>query len=157
MGAGEGALQNPVYCGPNSQVLTMPEQYCQFPGVPARIPGSCCPCANLPTLRLDQDKLELELELKGSYEDTQTSALGPASAFRFHYMAAQEANLSARLRVGLGFGALPAVGAGPSQANARPPWPRQPPPVKHQALGRQGEPPGAWRGPGDCPALSDLV
>nr|XP_035940457.1 cytosolic phospholipase A2 delta [Halichoerus grypus] len=46
----------------------------------------------------DQDKLELELELKGSYEDTQTSALGPASAFRFHYMAAQEANLSARLR-----------------------------------------------------------
>ncbi|KAM9093632.1 LOW QUALITY PROTEIN: cytosolic phospholipase A2 delta [Megaptera novaeangliae] len=40
----------------------------------------------------DQDELELELELvlKGSYEDTQTSALGTASAFRFHYMAAQE-------------------------------------------------------------------
>ncbi|KAB0395439.1 hypothetical protein E2I00_005242, partial [Balaenoptera physalus] len=48
----------------------------------------------------DQDELELELELvlKGSYEDTQTSALGTASAFRFHYMAAQEAELSGCLR-----------------------------------------------------------
>ncbi|XP_032199307.1 cytosolic phospholipase A2 delta isoform X1 [Mustela erminea] len=46
----------------------------------------------------DQDKLELELVLKGSYEDTQTSVLGPASAFRFHYMAAQEGKLSARVR-----------------------------------------------------------
>ncbi|KAK1338963.1 hypothetical protein QTO34_019632 [Cnephaeus nilssonii] len=45
-----------------------------------------------------QDNLELELVLKGSYEDTQTSALGTASAFRFHYMAAQEAELSGRLR-----------------------------------------------------------
>ncbi|XP_039088801.1 cytosolic phospholipase A2 delta [Hyaena hyaena] len=44
----------------------------------------------------DQD--ELELVLKGSYEDTQTSALGTAPAFRFHYMAAQEAELSGRLR-----------------------------------------------------------
>uniref|UniRef100_A0A673UF46 Phospholipase A2 n=1 Tax=Suricata suricatta TaxID=37032 RepID=A0A673UF46_SURSU len=44
----------------------------------------------------DQD--ELELVLKGSYEDTQTSALGTASAFRFHYMAAQEAELSGRLK-----------------------------------------------------------
>ncbi|KAM5240903.1 cytosolic phospholipase A2 delta [Hipposideros larvatus] len=43
-------------------------------------------------------QLELELVLKGSYEDTQTSALGTASAFRFHYMAAQEAELSGRLR-----------------------------------------------------------
>ncbi|XP_005860351.1 PREDICTED: cytosolic phospholipase A2 delta [Myotis brandtii] len=48
----------------------------------------------------DQDNLELELELvlTGSYEDTQTSALGTASAFRFHYMAAQEAELRGRLR-----------------------------------------------------------
>ncbi|XP_077620732.1 cytosolic phospholipase A2 delta [Crocuta crocuta] len=44
----------------------------------------------------DQD--ELELVLKGSYEDTQTSALGTAPVFRFHYMAAQEAELSGRLR-----------------------------------------------------------
>ncbi|XP_014920454.3 cytosolic phospholipase A2 delta [Acinonyx jubatus] len=43
----------------------------------------------------DQD--ELELVLKGSYEDTQTSALGTAS-FRFHYMAAQEAELSGHLK-----------------------------------------------------------
>ncbi|KAK2103740.1 Cytosolic phospholipase A2 delta [Saguinus oedipus] len=46
----------------------------------------------------DQDKLELELVLKGSYEDTQTSSLGTASAFRFHYMAALETKLSGRLR-----------------------------------------------------------
>lgn len=48
----------------------------------------------------DQDKLELELELvlKGSYEDTQTSALSTASAFCFHYMEAQEAELSGHLR-----------------------------------------------------------
>uniref|UniRef100_A0A8D0ZDP3 Phospholipase A2 n=1 Tax=Sus scrofa TaxID=9823 RepID=A0A8D0ZDP3_PIG len=46
----------------------------------------------------DQDKLELELVLKGSYEDTQTSVLGTASAFCFHYMAAQEAELSGCLR-----------------------------------------------------------
>ncbi|GAB5572543.1 cytosolic phospholipase A2 delta [Prionailurus iriomotensis] len=43
----------------------------------------------------DQD--ELELVLKGSYEDTQTSALGTAS-FRFHYMAAQEAELSGHVK-----------------------------------------------------------
>lgn len=88
----------------------MSQRYCQFPGVPARIPGSCSPRANLPTLYLDQAWLELELVLTGSYENTQTSALGPASAFRFHYMAAQDAELSARLRVGLGFGALPTLG-----------------------------------------------
>ncbi|XP_053521887.1 cytosolic phospholipase A2 delta isoform X2 [Artibeus jamaicensis] len=46
----------------------------------------------------DQDNLELELVLKGSYEDTQTSTLGAASAFRFHYLAAQEAELSGRLK-----------------------------------------------------------
>ena len=81
----------------------------------AGVPGSCFPCANLSTLSLDQDELELELELvlKGSYEDTQTSALGTASAFRFHYMAAQEAELSGCLRVGFGSGAplpTPALG-----------------------------------------------
>ncbi|CAD7671034.1 unnamed protein product [Nyctereutes procyonoides] len=46
----------------------------------------------------DEEQLELELVLKGSYEDTQTSALGTASAFRFHYLAAQETELSVRLR-----------------------------------------------------------
>ncbi|XP_062946135.1 cytosolic phospholipase A2 delta [Cynocephalus volans] len=45
-----------------------------------------------------QDKLELELVLKGSYEDTQTCALGTTTAFRFHYMAAQETELSGHLR-----------------------------------------------------------
>ncbi|XP_054421090.1 cytosolic phospholipase A2 delta [Pteronotus mesoamericanus] len=46
----------------------------------------------------NQDNLELELVLKGSYEDTQRSTLGTASAFRFHYMAAQETELSGHLR-----------------------------------------------------------
>ncbi|XP_012504584.1 PREDICTED: cytosolic phospholipase A2 delta [Propithecus coquereli] len=46
----------------------------------------------------DQDKPELELVLKGSYEDTQTLALGTASAFCFHYMAAQETELIGHLR-----------------------------------------------------------
>ncbi|KAM8907211.1 cytosolic phospholipase A2 delta [Lycaon pictus] len=46
----------------------------------------------------DEEQLKLELVLKGSYEDTQTSALGTASAFRFHYLAAQETELSVRLR-----------------------------------------------------------
>ncbi|XP_007933518.1 cytosolic phospholipase A2 delta [Orycteropus afer afer] len=46
----------------------------------------------------DQDKLELELMLKGSYEDTKTLTLGTASDFCFHYMAAQETELSGRLR-----------------------------------------------------------
>uniref|UniRef100_A0A8C6D6V3 Phospholipase A2 n=1 Tax=Moschus moschiferus TaxID=68415 RepID=A0A8C6D6V3_MOSMO len=50
----------------------------------------------------DQD--ELELLLKGSYEDMQTSALGTASAFCFHYMAAQEAELSGCLRSSLSSG-----------------------------------------------------
>ncbi|XP_073921846.1 cytosolic phospholipase A2 delta isoform X2 [Castor canadensis] len=47
-----------------------------------------------------QDKLELELVLKGSYEDTQTSALGTASSttFSFHYLAAQDSELSVCLR-----------------------------------------------------------
>ncbi|XP_037690160.1 cytosolic phospholipase A2 delta [Choloepus didactylus] len=46
----------------------------------------------------DQDKLELELVVKGSYEDTQTSVLGPASALCFHYLAAQGTELSGCLR-----------------------------------------------------------
>uniref|UniRef100_A0A8C3VL39 Phospholipase A2 n=1 Tax=Catagonus wagneri TaxID=51154 RepID=A0A8C3VL39_9CETA len=46
----------------------------------------------------DRNKLELELVLKGSYEDTQTSVLDAASAFCFHYVAAQEAELSGCLR-----------------------------------------------------------
>lgn len=69
--------------------------------VRAGVPGSCSH-ATPPTLSLDQDKLELELVLKGSYEDTQTSFLGTASAFHFHYMAALETELSGRVRVGLG-------------------------------------------------------
>lgn len=92
--------------GPGSQALAKFKQHCRFPWVPAGIPGSCSTCANLPIFSLDQD--ELELVLKGSYEDTQTSALGTAS-FRFHYMAAQEAELSGHLKVGLCFGALPAL------------------------------------------------
>ncbi|XP_040824375.1 cytosolic phospholipase A2 delta [Ochotona curzoniae] len=44
------------------------------------------------------DQAELELELKGSYEDTQTAALSTASAFCFHYLAAQDAELSGCLR-----------------------------------------------------------
>ncbi|KAB1277283.1 Cytosolic phospholipase A2 delta, partial [Camelus dromedarius] len=72
----------------------------------------------------DQDKLELELVLKGSYEDTQTSTLGTASAFRFHYMAAQEAELSGCLRVGLGAGALlPNPALRQLQLLQAPPWP----------------------------------
>lgn len=71
---------------------------------------------------LDEEQLKLELVLKGSYEDTQTSALGTASAFRFHYLAAQETELSVQLRVGLAFGALLLWASsschGPSQANA---------------------------------------
>ncbi|XP_037357643.1 cytosolic phospholipase A2 delta [Talpa occidentalis] len=46
----------------------------------------------------DQEKMELELVLKGSYEDTQASTLDTASVFRFHYLAAQDTELSGRLR-----------------------------------------------------------
>ncbi|XP_036042450.1 cytosolic phospholipase A2 delta [Onychomys torridus] len=45
-----------------------------------------------------QDKLELELMLKGSYEDTQTFALDTASAFSFHYMRGQDTALNGCLR-----------------------------------------------------------
>jgi hypothetical protein len=67
------------------------------------VPGFCSPPTNLLTRSLGQDKLELELVLKGSYEDTQTSALGTASSttFSFHYLAAQDSELSVCLRVGL--------------------------------------------------------
>lgn len=70
------------------------------PGSTACILGPS-PHVTLLALYLDQDNLELELVLTGSYEDTQTSALDKASTFRFHYMAAQEAELRGRLRVGL--------------------------------------------------------
>ncbi|XP_004687613.1 PREDICTED: cytosolic phospholipase A2 delta [Condylura cristata] len=52
----------------------------------------------------DQEKLELELVLKGSYEDTQASPLDMASTFRFHYLAAQETELSGRLRSSKSYG-----------------------------------------------------
>ncbi|XP_008057682.1 cytosolic phospholipase A2 delta [Carlito syrichta] len=58
----------------------------------------CLDSAGSTAVVKDRDKLELELVLKGSYEDTQTSALDTASAFRFHYMAAQETELSGCLR-----------------------------------------------------------
>lgn len=50
---------------------------------------------------LGQDKLELELALKGSYEDTQTFALDTASTFSFHYMRGQDTELTGCLRVSL--------------------------------------------------------
>nr|XP_040131499.1 cytosolic phospholipase A2 delta isoform X1 [Ictidomys tridecemlineatus] len=58
----------------------------------------CLDRAGSTALTAGQDKLELELVLKGSYEDTQTSTLGTAPAFRFHYLAAQDAELSGHLR-----------------------------------------------------------
>lgn len=50
---------------------------------------------------LGQDKLELELALKGSYEDTQTFALDTASTFSFHYVRGQDTELTGCLRVSL--------------------------------------------------------
>ncbi|XP_028710297.1 cytosolic phospholipase A2 delta isoform X2 [Peromyscus leucopus] len=50
------------------------------------------------TTAAGQDKLELELVLKGSYEDTQTFALDTASAFSFHYMKGQDTALNGCLR-----------------------------------------------------------
>lgn len=58
---------------------------------------------------LGQDKLELELVLKGSYEDTQTFALDTASAFSFHYMRGQDTALNGCLRVSLCSPALPSA------------------------------------------------
>lgn len=100
--------------------------------------------------------------LKGSYEDTQTSALGTASAFRFHYMAAQEAELRGRLRVGLWVSTLevfhqpgpwasssccrPLPGLPPAKAS--PPWLCQPPPVRHMPLADRRVT-RAWRGCGE--------
>ncbi|KAL6035826.1 hypothetical protein STEG23_005223, partial [Scotinomys teguina] len=45
-----------------------------------------------------QNKLELELVLKGSYEDTQTFALDTAPAFSFHYLRGQDTALNGCLR-----------------------------------------------------------
>ncbi|XP_047398344.1 cytosolic phospholipase A2 delta [Sciurus carolinensis] len=58
----------------------------------------CLDRAGRTALTAGQDKLELELGLKGSYEDTQTSTLDTAAAFRFHYLASQDAELSGHLR-----------------------------------------------------------
>ncbi|XP_006883281.1 PREDICTED: cytosolic phospholipase A2 delta [Elephantulus edwardii] len=46
----------------------------------------------------EQEKLQLELVLKGSYEDTQILTLGSASTFLFYYLTAQETELSGRVR-----------------------------------------------------------
>lgn len=132
-------------------------------GSPGFCWGSCSPHTSLPTLSLGQDELELELVLKGSYEDTQTSALGTASAFHFHYMAAQEAELSGRLRVGLWVSSLelscqpqdwvnsscctPLPGLPP--AKTRPLWHCRPPLVRHHALVRQSGSPGPGMGMGE--------
>uniref|UniRef100_A0A8D2APA4 Phospholipase A2 n=1 Tax=Sciurus vulgaris TaxID=55149 RepID=A0A8D2APA4_SCIVU len=58
----------------------------------------CLDRAGRTALTAGQDKLELELVLKGSYEDTQTFTLDTAPVFRFHYLAAQDAELSGHLR-----------------------------------------------------------
>uniref|UniRef100_A0A5F8GTQ9 Phospholipase A2 n=1 Tax=Monodelphis domestica TaxID=13616 RepID=A0A5F8GTQ9_MONDO len=48
------------------------------------------------------EKDDLELTLKGSYEDTQTCTLGSGTAdsFLFHYITAQETEMKGRLKVG---------------------------------------------------------
>lgn len=50
---------------------------------------------------LGQDKLELELMLKESYEDTQTLSLDTAFTSSFHYMRGQDTELNGYLRVSL--------------------------------------------------------
>lgn len=50
---------------------------------------------------LGQDKLELELMLKGSYEDTQTFLPDTAFTLSFHYMRSQDTELNGYLRVSL--------------------------------------------------------
>ncbi|XP_076983666.1 cytosolic phospholipase A2 delta [Tamandua tetradactyla] len=90
-----------------NQVLVARELSClevhlDSPGSTAVDPAETC--AELCLEPVDQDKLELKLVVKGSYEDTQTSALGPASALRFHYLAAQETVLSGCLRSATGNG-----------------------------------------------------
>lgn len=137
--AGEGPFQHPVCHG----LATGPSS---CPGSTAGVLGPS-PHVTLLPLSLGQDNLELELVLKGSYEDTQTWALGTASAFRFHYMAAQEAELSGRLRVGLWVSTLEIFhqlgpGLAPAAAGPSPAFPRQgqslrlcqPPPVRHLPL-----------------------
>lgn len=142
-------------------------------------PGCFPPHANLPAFSLDQDKPELELVLKGSYEDTQTLALGTASAFCFHYIAAQETELIGHLRVGLASRRLPRIPAfgqlqplwaspwpSPHPESPSPLWPCQPLPVGHCTLSTQGDHQGAgwargllchvslcWSLPGDLPMM----
>ncbi|KAM6202500.1 cytosolic phospholipase A2 delta [Rhynchocyon petersi] len=52
----------------------------------------------------DPDKVELQLVLKGSYEDAQTLPLGTASTVHFHYLTAQETELSGHLQSSTGNG-----------------------------------------------------
>ena len=148
---GQSSFQNAVCHGPATQPPHVLGSTAGFLD-PSWGSGLLFPCASLPSLSLDQD--ELELVLKGSYEDKQTSALGTASAFCFHYMAAQEAELSGCLKVGLGSGATcqPQPWASSSccrllsghpPAKVRSLWPYRPPPVRHYALGTQGEWPRA--------------
>nr|XP_048315772.1 LOW QUALITY PROTEIN: cytosolic phospholipase A2 delta [Myodes glareolus] len=58
----------------------------------------CLDRAGSATRAAGQDKLELELALKGSYEDTQTFALDTASTFSFHYVRGQDTELTGCLR-----------------------------------------------------------
>ncbi|XP_048188503.1 cytosolic phospholipase A2 delta [Perognathus longimembris pacificus] len=70
------------------------------------------------TVAAGQD--ELELVLKGSYEDTQTSALDTASFFSFHYLAAQCTELSGHLKSSRGDRCNPATPAGRLSVPLRP-------------------------------------
>ncbi|KAL1786346.1 cytosolic phospholipase A2 zeta [Sigmodon hispidus] len=58
----------------------------------------CLDRAGSTTMAAVQDKLELELVLKGSYEDTRTFALDTASTFSFHYLRGQDIALNGCLR-----------------------------------------------------------
>ncbi|CAH6788031.1 Pla2g4d [Phodopus roborovskii] len=58
----------------------------------------CLDRAGSTTMAAAQEKLELELVLKGSYEDTQTFALDTASTFSFHYLRGQDTELNGCLK-----------------------------------------------------------
>uniref|UniRef100_A0A8C6W967 Phospholipase A2 n=2 Tax=Nannospalax galili TaxID=1026970 RepID=A0A8C6W967_NANGA len=58
----------------------------------------CLDRAGSTAMAADQDKVELELMLKGSYEDTQTSSLDTASVFSFHCVRGQDIELSGCLK-----------------------------------------------------------